>query len=87
MPIGGPDPSRLTIGPLAADRHIFANPCGKLHDAGIGTVRVPARDLQHLVNQCLVADTRINCRGDFIFLFGEAGLRLGLAFRLVLLRL
>jgi len=54
---------QASVGPLAASRHILPNPCGQLHDAGIRPTRMPARDLQHLVNEGLVTNACVNCLG------------------------
>ena len=55
--------SKASVGPLSVGRHILSNPGGELHEADVGSVRIPTCDLQHLVNQHLIADTGIDCLG------------------------
>lgn len=47
---------------------------------------MPARDLQHLVNKCLVADACVDRLGRFFLFLCDPGLGIPLVFGLVLQR-
>jgi hypothetical protein len=75
---------QASVGPLAAGHHMLPYPCGQLHDADIGPVGMAARDLQHLVNERLFADSYVNRLGCLVLLFGYTDFGLCLVFRLIL---